>query len=124
MGEHISSLSTAPPPPTLTCLHPGTWGRVLYTPCMAYTHRMWTATRQDLAAHARTHFYPTMGAHRLTRWLTTTLNAWAITMFGFRFWFRHSVAHTSFAMREQLAHPLLQLHSYAHSYLLRYNVRM
>ena len=84
---------------------------------VAYTHRMWTATRQDLAGHTRTHFHLTMGAHRLNQWLTKMLNAWRIAMLGFQFWFRHSVARTSFARREQLAHPLLQLHSYAHSYL-------
>ena len=71
---------------------------------VAYTHRMWTATRGVLAAHTRTHFHLTMGAHRLTQSLTKTLNAWHTTMLGFRFWFRHSVAHTSLAMREQLAH--------------------
>ena len=38
-------------------------------------------------------------------------------MLGLRFWCRHSVARASMALREQLACPLLQLHSYAHSYL-------
>ena len=31
------------------------------------------------------------------------------------FW--HSVARASVALKTKLAHPLLQLHSYAHSYL-------
>ena len=79
---------------------------------VAHTHRMWTATRQDLAADTRAHLQFTMRARRLTQWLTKTLQAWHTTMLGLRFWFRHSVA-----MKEQLAHPLLQLHSYAHSYL-------
>ena len=38
-------------------------------------------------------------------------------MLALRFWFRHSVAWASVALKTQLAHPLLQLHSYAHSYL-------
>ena len=77
---------------------------------------MWTATRQDLAAHAPTHFHLTIGAHRLTQWLTKTLNAWRTAMLGFRYWFRHSVARL-IRHEEQIAHPLSRLHSYAHSCL-------
>ena len=36
---------------------------------------------------------------------------------AFRFWFQHSVARGCVALKTELAHPLLQLHSYAHSYL-------
>ena len=83
---------------------------------VACTHQIRMATRQDLAAHARAHFHLTVGAHLLTQWLTKTVHAWHTTMLGLRFSFRHSVAHGSLAMKEQLAHTLLQLHSYAHSY--------
>ena len=78
------------------------------------TRRPWTAVRQDLATHTRAHFHFTTRASRLTQWLKKTLHT---TMLALRFWFRHSVAQASVALKTQLAHPLLQLHSYAHLYL-------
>ena len=38
-------------------------------------------------------------------------------MLALCFWFRHSVARASVALKTQLARPLLKLRSYAHSYL-------
>ena len=48
---------------------------------------------------------------------TKTRHAWRTTMLGLCFWFRHSVAWAPVALEAQMAHLLLQLHSYAHSYL-------
>ena len=84
---------------------------------VAHACRLWTAVRQALATHARAHAHLTTWANRLTRWLKKTLQAWHTTMLAPRFWFRHSVAGTFVALKTQLAHPLLTLHSYAHSYL-------
>ena len=82
----------------------------------AHTRRLW-AVRQDLATHGRAQSHITTWANRLTHWLRKTLQAWHTTVLALCFWFRHSVARASVALKTQLAHPLLKLHSYAHSYL-------
>ena len=84
---------------------------------VAHTRHMWTTARQDLATHTKAHFHLTMRACRFTQWLIKTPHAWRTTMLGPCFWLRHSVAWASVALKTQLARPLLQLHSYAHSYL-------
>ena len=90
----------------------------MYTMCgVACIHRTWTPTKRDLAAHARTHFHGTMGAHWLTQLLTKTLHTWLTATLDFHFWFRHSMGCSSLAMREQLAHTPLRHHSCVHSYL-------
>ena len=74
-------------------------------------------TREELGAHTRAYLHFMMRAHWLTQWLTKALQAWHTTMRGLRFRLKHSVARASVALKEQLARLLLQLHSYAHSYL-------
>ena len=84
---------------------------------VAHARRLWTAVRQALATQARSHAHLKTWANRLTHWLKKTLQAWHTTMLALRFWFRHSVARASVALKTQLAYPLLTLHPCAHSYL-------
>ena len=106
-------MCTGPPPPQGRHPQQRQEPGPLYTMSgVAHTRRMWTTARPVLATHTRAHFHLTMRACRLTQWLMKTLHAWRTTMLGLHFWFRHSLAR-----KAQLARPLLQLHSYAHSYL-------
>ena len=111
-------MNTGPPPPRRGPLQQHQEPGPLYTmQGVTHTRHLWTAAGQDLATHARAHFHLTTRAIRLTHWLKKTLQAWHTTMLALRLWFRYSLAQASVARKVQLAHPLLQLHSYAHSYL-------
>ena len=66
--KHISSLSTAPPPPPPSPHRDSGLGPLYAMRGVAYTHRMWTATKQVLAAHVRTHFHLTMGKDNVGRY--------------------------------------------------------